>query len=482
VAEVGVGTIAAGVAKAKADVVLISGHDGGTGASPLSSIKHAGIPWELGLAETQQVLVQNDLRSRIRVETDGQLKTGRDVAIAAMLGADEFGFATGALVASGCIMMRKCHLNTCPVGIATQDPELRKRFTGEPEHVINFMFFVAEQLREIMASLGFRTVQEMVGRSDRLAVRQTDHWKAKSLDLAQILYRPAVGTEVGISGTGTQDHGLEKALDHELIKLAKPALEERKAVKIALPIRNTNRTVCTMLSSEITRRYGSEGLPPYTVSIELTGSAGQSFAAFLARGISVRLVGDANDYFCKGISSGQVVILPAPDAGFVAEDNIIIGNVALYGATGGEIFVRGRGGERFGVRNSGATAVIEGVGDHGCEYMTGGTVVVIGPQGRNFAAGMSGGVAYVLDEDGTFSSRCNLGMVELFPVSDDADATLLHQLVQRHHQYTASTVAERLLGQWGVARGRFVKVMPTEYRKVLEKMHLDSEALKLAAV
>jgi glutamate synthase (NADPH/NADH) large chain len=482
VAEVGVGTIAAGVSKAKSDVVLISGYDGGTGASPLSSIKHAGIPWELGLAETQQVLVQNDLRSRIRVETDGQLKTGRDVAIAALLGADEYGFATGALVASGCIMMRKCHLNTCPVGIATQDPELRKRFAGKPEHVINFMFFVAEQLREIMATMGFRTVQEMVGRSDRLQVKKTDHWKAKTLDLAQILYQPLVGPEVGISASGTQDHGLDKALDHKLIELARPALEERKAVQIHLPILNTNRTVCTMLSSELTRRYGQEGLPPYTITLNFTGSAGQSFCAFLAKGISVKLVGDANDYFCKGISAGQVVALPPADAGYVAEDNIIIGNVALYGATGGEVFIRGRAGERFCVRNSGATAIVEGVGDHGCEYMTGGTVVVLGPQGRNFAAGMSGGVAYVLDEDGGFATRCNQGMVELSPVSTEADVKKVHQMVQRHHQYTGSAVAERLLDQWDVAVGRFVKVLPTEYRKVLEKMHLDSEALKLAAV
>ncbi len=482
VSEVGVGTVAAGVSKAKADLVLISGHDGGTGASPLSSIKHAGIPWELGLAETQQVLVQNDLRSRIRVETDGQLKTGRDVAIAALLGADEFGFATGALVASGCIMMRKCHLNTCPVGIATQDPELRKRFEGTPEHVINFMFFVAEQLREIMATMGFRTVAEMTGRVDRLSVRKTDHWKAKTLDFSQMLYRPVVAEGVGIRGTGKQDHGLEKAMDHQLIALAKPALEERKVVQIALPIRNTNRTVCTMLSSEVTRRYGAEGLPPYTIGIELTGSAGQSFCSFLAKGISVKLVGDANDYFCKGISAGQVAVMPPADAGYVAEDNIIIGNVALYGATGGDVFVRGRGGERFGVRNSGAAAVIEGVGDHACEYMTGGTVVVLGPQGRNFGAGMSGGVAYVLDEDGSFSSRCNLGMVELLPIDEEIDGKKLRQLLQRHQQYTGSAVAERLLAEWDASARRFLKVMPTEYRKVLEKMHLDSEASKLAAV
>ncbi|RMD82020.1 MAG: glutamate synthase large subunit, partial [Candidatus Dadabacteria bacterium] len=483
VAEVGVGTIAAGVSKAKADVVLISGYDGGTGASPLSSIKHAGVPWELGLAETQQVLVENDLRSRIRVETDGQLKTGRDVAIAALLGADEFGFATAALVASGCIMMRKCHLNTCPVGIATQDPELRKRFAGKPEHVINFMRFVAQELREIMAYMGFRTVQEMTGRVDRIEVVDlSDHWKARHLDFTQILSQPDVPPEVGISGTEEQDHGLEKALDNELIRLAEPALERKQPVEIDMPIRNTNRTVCTMLSSELTRRYGEQGLPPHTIRINFTGSAGQSFAAFLARGISVRLVGDANDYFCKGMSGGLVVIRPPEDAGYVPEENIIIGNVALYGATGGEVFIRGRAGERFCVRNSGATAVVEGVGDHGCEYMTRGTVVVLGPQGRNFAAGMSGGVAYVFDEDGTFPTRCNLGMVELFPLEDEEDLRTVHLLIQRHRQYTGSTVAERILGAWETARTKFVKVYPTEYRKVLERMHLDSEAIRLASV
>ncbi len=483
VAEVGVGTIAAGVSKAKADVVLISGYDGGTGASPLSSIKHAGAPWELGLAETQQVLVANDLRSRIRVETDGQLKTGRDVAIAALLGADEFGFATAALVASGCIMMRKCHLNTCPVGIATQDAALRKRFSGEPEHVVNFMLFIAEQLREIMAYMGFRSVQEMTGRCDRLvADLPSEHLKASSLDLSQILYRPEVGPEVGISGNAGQDHGLDGALDWQLIELAKPALENKTPVQIDLPIGNTNRTACTILSSELTRLHGEEGLPPYTISINLSGSAGQSFAAFLAKGIAVTLIGDANDYFCKGMSGGQVVITPPSDAGFVAEDNILIGNVALYGATGGAVFVRGRAGERFCVRNSGGTAVVEGVGDHGCEYMTGGTVVVLGPQGRNFAAGMSGGIAYVLDEDGSFATRCNMGMVELFAVEDQADISALHQIVQRHQQYTGSAVAERLLGSWESSVKGFVKVLPSEYRKVLEKMHLDADAQKLASV
>jgi glutamate synthase domain-containing protein 2/glutamate synthase domain-containing protein 3 len=483
VAESGVGTVAAGVSKAKADVVLISGHDGGTGASPLSSIKHAGIPWELGLSETQQVLVANDLRSRIRVETDGQLKTGRDVAIAALLGADEFGFATAALVSEGCIMMRKCHLNTCPVGVATQDPELRKRFTGKPDYVVNFMFFIAQELREIMAEMGFRTLQEMTGRSDLLeACPPQDHWKARSLDFTQVLYHPDAAGEVGISGTGKQDHGLEKALDHELIRLAAPALERRENVLIEMPIGNVNRTTCTMLSHELTKRYGEEGLPPYTIRIDFTGSGGQSFAAFLAKGIAVHLTGDANDYFCKGMSGGHVVITPPADAGFVPEDNIIIGNVSLYGATGGEVFIRGRAGERFCVRNSGATAVVEGVGDHGCEYMTRGLVVVLGPQGRNFAAGMSGGVAYVLDEDGMFRSRCNTGMVELLKVEDEQDTRALRQLVQRHHQYTGSRVAERLLEAWPQALERFVKVMPSEYRKVLEQMHLDSEAMKLASI
>jgi glutamate synthase domain-containing protein 2/glutamate synthase domain-containing protein 1/glutamate synthase domain-containing protein 3 len=469
VAEVGVGTVAAGVAKAKADLVLISGHDGGTGASPMSSIKHAGIPWELGLAETQQVLVANDLRSRIRVETDGQLKTGRDVAIAALIGADEFGFATAALVSEGCIMMRKCHLNTCPVGIATQDVELRKKFAGEPEHVINFMYFIAEELREIMAFMGFRTVAEMTGRVDRLeADLPADHWKAHALDFSAILHRPDVAREVGISGTGTQDHGLEEALDHELVRLAQPAIQDRTPVQIDLPIKNTNRTTCTILSHEITKVHGADGLPPYTIGINFTGSAGQSFGAFLAKGVSAKIEGDANDYFCKGMSGGQVVIVPPKSAGFLAEDNIIIGNVALYGATDGEVFIRGRAGERFGVRNSGATAIVESVGDHGCEYMTGGRVIVLGPSGRNFAAGMSGGIAYVYDEDGSFRTRCNMGMVELFPLAGADDEAEVKQLINRHHQYTESAVAERILADWEHAKQTFIKVYPTEYRKVLE--------------
>ncbi len=469
VAEVGIGTVAAGVAKAKADLVLISGHDGGTGASPVSSIKHAGIPWELGLAETQQVLVQNDLRSRIRVETDGQLKTGRDVAIAALLGADEFGFATAALVAEGCIMMRKCHLNTCPVGIATQDPELRKKFAGQPEHVINLMYFIAEELREIMAFMGFRSVSEMTGRVDRLEANlPKNHWKAHALDFSAILHRPEVGKDVGFSGTGTQDHGLETVLDHELVRLAQPAIQEKKNVQIDLPIKNTNRTTCTILSHEITKVHGADGLPPYTIGINFTGSAGQSFAAFLAKGISVKIEGDANDYFCKGMSGGQVVIVPPRTAGFVAEDNIIIGNVALYGATDGEVFIRGRAGERFGVRNSGARTVVEAVGDHGCEYMTGGHVIVLGPTGRNFAAGMSGGIAYVYDSDGSFKSRCNMGMVELFPLAGDADEAEVKQLITRHQQYTDSALAQRILGDWDKAKHTFIKVYPTEYRKVLE--------------
>jgi len=483
VAEVGVGTIAAGVAKAKADVVLISGHDGGTGASPLSSIKHAGIPWELGLAETQQVLLETGLRSRIRVETDGQLKTGRDVAIAALLGADEFGFATAALVSEGCILMRKCHLNTCPVGIATQDPELRKRFTGQPEHVINFMFFVAEELREIMASLGIRTVQEMTGRVEKLKVRDNiTHWKAKGIDFAPILHKPDVAPETGISGTETQDHGLDKAMDNELIRLCAPALESKKPVRLTMEIRNVNRTVGTTLSHEITKRYGEDGLPPYTVQIDFTGSAGQSFGAFLASGVSLSIKGDANDYFCKGMSGGQVVIQPLDGVTFAHEDNVVIGNVALYGATAGEVFINGRAGERFGVRNSGATVVVEGIGDHGCEYMTRGVVLVLGPTGRNFAAGMSGGIAYVLDEEGSFRSRCNLGMVELLTLEGDEDTRRVHQLLVRHVQYTKSAVASRLLENWDDACKSFVKVMPTEYRKVLESMHLDRDAQKLAAV
>src|SRR5882724_8203980 len=448
VAEVGVGTVAAGVSKAKADVVLISGHDGGTGASPLTSIKHAGIPWELGLAETQQILVANDLRGRIRVETDGQLKTGRDVAIAALLGAEEYGFASAALVASGCIMMRVCHLNTCPVGIATQDPVLRKKFTGTPEHVINFMTFIAEELCEIMAELGFRTVEEMIGRVDMLEPRDAiAHWKARGLDLTEILHRPEVPEWIPIHCTKPQDHGLEKALDRVLVERCRPALERREPVEVSLPIRNVNRTVGTILSSEISRRWGSDGLPPETITLRFHGSAGQSFGAFLAPGISIRLEGDANDYFAKGMSAGRIVVVPPRESTFVPEDNSIVGNVSLYGATGGEVYLRGLAGERFAVRNSGVTAVVEGVGDHGCEYMTKGLVLVLGTAGRNFAAGMSGGVAYVLDADGDFAGHCNKGMVALEPL-DEKDRAAVKTLIQRHFDCTHSAVAWRLLSGW----------------------------------
>ena len=482
VAEVGVGTVAAGVSKAKADVVLISGDSGGTGASPLTSIKHAGIPWELGLAETQQVLVMNDLRGRIRVETDGQIKTGRDVAIAVPLGAEEIGFATAALIASGCVMMRVCHLNTCPVGIATQDPELRKRFEGKPEHVVNFMMFVAEELRGIMAELGFRTVDEMVGRVDMLETRDViTHWKAKGVDLSQILHKPDVPPGVAIRCVQQQEHGLEKALDNKLIELARPALERRQPVEIEMPIRNINRTVCTMLSAEISRRWGMEGLPPETIKIKFTGSAGQSFCAFMADGLAVTLEGDANDYFGKGLSGGRVVAYPPKNATFPPEENIIVGNVSLYGATGGEVFLCGLAGERFCVRNSGVTAVVEGVGDHGCEYMTRGLVVVLGRAGRNFAAGMSGGVAYVLDDDGTFKTRCNLDMVEIDPL-DEADAEAIQALVRRHYEYTQSAVAWRVLSGWKQCLQQFVKVMPVEYRQVLAKQHLDSDVARLASI
>ncbi len=467
VAEIGVGTVAAGVSKGKADVVLISGHDGGTGASPQTSIKHAGLPWELGLAETQQVLVENDLRGRICVETDGQLKTGRDVVIAALLGAEEYGFASSALVAEGCIMMRVCHLNTCPVGIATQDERLRKKFAGKPEHVVNFMMFIAEEVRELMAELGFRTIDEMVGRVDVLdAVEAVDHWKAKGIDLSKILHRPDVGDDIATHCVEEQDHGLDKALDNRLIELARDAIDNRKPVEIEMEIRNINRTVCTMLSAEISRRWGEEGLPEGTISLNFHGTGGQSFGAFMASGISVHLVGDANDYFGKGMSAGRIVIVPPAEATFVPEENSIVGNVALYGATGGEVFLRGMAGERFGVRNSGAVAVVEGVGDHGCEYMTGGRVVVLGAAGRNFAAGMSGGIAYVLDEDSSFATRCNMGMVTLGPVEGEEEA-FLKGLIEKHRVLTDSAVADRLLSAWSESAAKFVRVMPIDYARVL---------------
>ncbi|MEO7193095.1 MAG: glutamate synthase large subunit [Vicinamibacterales bacterium] len=469
VAEVGVGTVAAGVAKAHADVVLISGHDGGTGASPLTSLKHSGIPWELGLAETQQVLVLNRLRDRIVVQVDGQMKTGRDVVIAALLGAEEYGFATAPLVVTGCIMMRVCHLNTCPVGIATQDPELRARYTGQPEFVENFFRFVATEVRELMAQLGFRTMDEMIGRVDRLDVRRAvQHWKAKGLDLTPILQEPAGGPAAARRCMVSQDHGLAQALDNQLITAAAPALQDARPVELRSAIRNVNRTVGTMLGAEVSRRYGGEGLAEDTIRIHFDGSAGQSFGAFVPRGMTMALEGDANDYFGKGLSGGKLIVYPPKAARFKPEDNVIIGNVALYGATGGEAYVRGLAGERFGVRNSGATAVVEGIGDHGCEYMTGGQVVVLGRTGRNFAAGMSGGIAYVLDMAGDFAARCNRAMVDLESLEEEADAELVHGLIARHVHYTGSTYAAELLRQWERVREEFVKVMPRDYKRVLQ--------------
>ena len=471
VAEVGVGTIAAGVSKGHGDVVLISGDSGGTGASPESSIKYAGLPWELGLAETQQVLVQNGLRGRIAVQTDGQVKTGRDVAIACLLGAEEFGMATAPLIVMGCIMLRKCHLNACSVGIATQDPDLRKKFAGQPEHVINYFFMVAEQVREIMAKLGFRTINEMVGRVDKLEARRAiEHWKAKGLDLAPLLYKPDVPPEVATYCRQEQDHGLERSLDQTvLIELSRPALEQGMPVEIRVPIHNYNRTVATTLSGMVAKKYGEEGLPEDTIRCYFTGSAGQSFGAFLAKGVSLTVEGDSNDYFAKGISGGRVVAFPSKSAPFVPEDNIIVGNVVLYGATGGKAFIRGIAGERFAVRNSGAHAVVEGVGDHGCEYMTGGVVVVLGPTGRNFAAGMSGGFAYVLDENGDFRERCNTDMVSLEPVADAEDVDALRELIEEHQRYTGSGPAERVLADWNAYLPKFVKVFPVDYRRVIEQ-------------
>ena len=472
VAEVGVGTVAAGVAKAHADVILISGHDGGTGASPLSSIKHAGGPWELGLAEAHQTLVLNNLRSRVYVETDGQLKTGRDVAIAALLGAEEFGFATAPLVVMGCIMMRVCHLNTCPVGVATQDPRLRKRFTGDPDHVVNFMRFIAQELREIMAKLGFRKLEEMVGRTDKLIPwKAIEHWKAHGLDLTPILHQPQVGAEVGRSRSMDQDHGLEKSLDvTKLLELCQPAIERGEKVQAELDIININRVVGTIVGSEITRKYGAAGLPEDTVKLKFHGSAGQSFGAFVPNGMTQELEGDANDYFGKGLSGGKLIVYPPKGSTFVAEDNIIIGNVALYGATAGEIYVRGMAGERFAVRNSGVNAVVEAIGDHGCEYMTGGKVVVLGKTGRNFGAGMSGGIAYILDEAGNFADHCNTELVALEKLSDANEIEELWKLIQRHQTYTQSDKAAKVLADWQNYIPKFVKVLPQDYARVLASL------------
>ncbi len=469
VAEVGVGTIAAGVAKAHADVVLISGYDGGTGASPLTSTTHAGLPWELGLAETHQTLVLNNLRSRIAVETDGQLKTGRDVVIAALLGAEEFGFATAPLVATGCIMMRVCHLNTCPAGVATQDPKLREKFAGKPEHVVNFMKFIAQDLREWMAKLGFRSIVEMVGRVDVLEPKKAvDHWKAKGFDFSNILYQPDVGPEVGRYCQIDQDHGLDKSLDvTHLLDICKPAIERGEKVSAELPVRNVNRVVGTITGSEITRKWGAAGLPEDTVRIKFTGSAGQSFGAFMPKGMSFALEGDANDYVGKGLSGGKLVIYPSDNASFKAEDNIIVGNTALYGATSGEVFIRGRAGERFAVRNSGVSTVVEGLGDHGCEYMTGGTVVVLGSTGRNFAAGMSGGVAYVLDDSGAFNAQINKSMVSIEALEDAAEIAQVRALIEKHRTYTKSDRAQQVLDAWDKYLPKFVKIIPKDYKRML---------------
>ncbi len=468
VAEMGVGTVAAGVSKAKADVVLISGHDGGTGASPLTSLKHAGGPWELGLAETQQTLVMNGLRDRIVVQTDGQLKTGRDVVVAALLGAEEYGFATAPLVVSGCVMMRVCHLDTCPVGIATQNPELRERFAGKPEFVVNFFEFVAQEVRELMAELGFRTIDEMIGRVEALDFRPAvDHWKASGLDISSILIPADNRYEQSFHCTTSQDHGLDEALDQELIAKSRTAIDDAIPVVINSAIRNVNRTVGTLLGHEITKKWRNEGLPDGTIRINFTGSAGQSLGAFIPKGVDIHLWGDANDYVGKGLSGGRIVIRPDEQASFVAEDQVIAGNVIGYGATGGEIFIRGLVGERFCVRNSGATAVVEGVGDHGCEYMTGGTVVVLGSTGRNFGAGMSGGVAYLYDRDGDVDRRVNPEMVAIEKLTD-ADRDQLKTLIKRHQEMTGSQTADRMLSSWSVEVSKFRKIMPTDYRRVLE--------------
>ncbi|MEY3505630.1 MAG: glutamate synthase large subunit, partial [Actinomycetota bacterium] len=467
VSQVGIGTVAAGVAKAKADVILVSGHDGGTGASPLTSLKHAGAPWELGLAEAQQTLMLNGLRDRIVVQADGQMKTGRDVVIAALLGAEEFGFATAPLVVSGCIMMRVCHLDTCPVGIATQNPTLRSRFSGKPEFVVNFFEYIAEEVREYLAQLGFRTLKEAVGHVEMIDARKAvEHWKAKGLDISPMLEVPQNPYNQTPFMSVAQDHGLSEALDNELIAQSQTAIADARPVNISIPIRNVNRTVGTMLGYEVTKAWGGAGLPDGTIKIHFTGSAGQSFGAFVPAGIEMRLEGDSNDYLGKGLSGGRIILHPHRESTFVAEENVIAGNVIGYGATSGEIFIRGTVGERFCVRNSGATAVVEGVGDHGCEYMTGGRVVVLGATGRNFAAGMSGGIAYVYDPDGQLPSNVNYEMVELEHVGGE-DEEWLRAAIARHGSFTDSAIAERILAAWTVEVSRFRKVMPRDYKRVL---------------
>src|SRR5437764_1477028 len=504
VSEIGVGTVAAGVAKAKSDHVTISGHDGGTGASPLSSIRYAGSPWEIGVAETQQTLVLNKLRGRISVQADGQMKTGRDVVIGALLGADEFGFATAPLVVEGCIMMRKCHLNTCPVGIATQDPELRKRFAGSPEHVVNYFFFVAQEVRELMAELGFRTFNEMIGHSELLDMRQgIEHWKAPSPEFSRLFSRPSMPAEVARHQCEQQDHRLARALDHKIIAAAQNAIETREPVRLEFKIRNAHRSVGAMLSGTIARKFGHEGLPPDTIHVAFDGIAGQSFGAFLARGVTFELQGATNDYVGKGLSGGRIVVYPDPTCPAKPEENIVIGNTVMYGAIEGEAYFRGVAGERFCVRNSGAFAVVEGTGDHGCEYMTGGTVVVLGRTGRNFAAGMSGGIAYVYDPDQTFASRCNRSMVALEALLpedeqtraeaelaasgkgrllhlDRCDESVVRSLIEKHLRYTGSPVALALLDNWENERAKFVKVFPHEYKRALGEMFVKRAEARAA--
>jgi glutamate synthase (NADPH/NADH) large chain len=468
VSKAGVGTIAAGVAKAKADVILISGHDGGTGASPISSIRHAGLPWELGLAEAHQTLVKNKLRSRVVLQADGQMKTARDIAVATLLGAEEWGVATAARIVEGCIMMRKCHMNTCPVGVATQDPELRKRFTGDPDHVVNFFKLITQELREIMASLGFRTINEMVGQSDFLEIRDdVRHWKYKDLDLTPILYKEPASLYTGLYCMEDQDHGIADVLDWKLLEAAKPALDSGQRVKASFNIRNTDRTTGTLLSNEISKKYKGAGLPEDTLHFKFTGTAGQSFGAFNARGVTLELEGDANDYFGKGLSGARLIVYPPKQSIFVPEENIIIGNTSFYGATSGEAFIRGKAGERFCVRNSGARVVVEGVGDHGCEYMTGGVAVILGATGRNFAAGMSGGIAFVYDVKAQFDKMCNKEMVELDPL-DAEDVALLQEMVTNHYEYTKSAVAKFLLDDLENQIRNFVKVFPKDYKKVVQ--------------
>ncbi|HNU15658.1 MAG TPA: glutamate synthase-related protein, partial [Chitinophagaceae bacterium] len=469
VSKAGVGTIAAGVTKAKADVVLIAGHDGGTGASPVSSIKHAGLPWELGLAETHQTLVKNKLRSRVVVQADGQLKTGRDIAVAALLGAEEWGIATAALVVEGCIMMRKCHMNTCPVGVATQDPELRNRFKGDPDHVVNFFKMITQELREIMAELGFRTVNEMIGQVDNLEMRENiDHWKYKNLDLSAILYKEPNSMYTTLHCSEEQNHGLSESLDWKLWEAAVPAIVAKEKVQASFLIKNTDRTVGTILSNEITKKHRAEGLPDNTIHFNFTGTAGQSFGAFNTKGITLELEGDANDYFGKGLSGARLIIYPPKSATYKPEDNSIIGNVAFYGATSGEAYIRGKAGERFGVRNSGALVVVESVGDHGCEYMTGGCVVILGDTGRNFAAGMSGGIAYIYDVKGKFADNCNKEMVDL-DTCDLNDKNELFSMIRKHFEYTGSTVAKFILEDLDNQLQHFVKVFPRDYKKVLQQ-------------